>query len=143
MLSNEYSAGLFDGEGCISINKTKGSKNNPYTRPGFQLRVSVTNTNIDVLNFLQKTYGGKVYIREKKNARNYGNWITVSNQCVEPLTLWTPHLIIKKEQASVALEFQSNRKTKKTDEEWQYDFNAYEKIRKLNARYGSEYYKSS
>lgn len=142
-MENAYFAGLFDGEGCISINKTKGSKNKPYSRPGFQLRVSVTNTNFDILYELQNHYGGKVYSREKKNARTYGNWITVSNQCIKPLQLWLPFLIIKKEQALVALNFQSNRKTYKTDEEWQNDFNNYEKIRKLNARYGSEYYKSS
>lgn len=107
------------------------------------MRVSVTNTNFDILYELQNHYGGKVYSREKKNARTYGNWITVSNQCIKPLQLWLPFLIIKKEQALVALNFQSNRKTYKTDEEWQNDFNNYEKIRKLNARYGSEYYKSS
>lgn len=142
-MEDAYFAGLFDGEGCISINKTKGSKNKPYSRPGFQLRVSVTNTNFDILYKLQDSYGGKVYSREKKNARTYGNWITVSNQCIKPLTIWLPFLIIKKEQALVALNFQDNRKTYKTDEDWKNDFDNYEKIRKLNARYGSEYYKSS
>lgn len=139
---DSYFAGLFDGEGCISINKTSGGKRK-YKRYGFQLRTSVTNTNLDVLYKLQDTYGGKVYIRNKKNARDYGNWITVSNQCIKPLSLWLPHLIIKKNQALVALDFQKNRKTNKTDEEWQEDMLAYEEIRKLNARYGSEYYQSS
>jgi hypothetical protein len=142
-MEDAYFAGLFDGEGCISINKTSGPKNKPYKRYGFQLRVSVTNTNIDILNALQEKYGGKVYIRKKKNARDYGNWITVSNQCLEPLKSWLPYLIIKKNQALVALDFQSDRKNYKTDEEWEKDFLAYENIRKLNARYGSEYYKSS
>lgn len=143
MLSHEYSSGLFDGEGCVSINKTKGTKDNPYRRSGFQLRVSVTNTNFEILYKLQETYGGKVYSRNKKNARTYGNWITVSNQCVYPLEMWLPFLIIKKNQALVALDFQKNRKSYKSDEEWQKDFNDYEKIRKLNARYGSEYYVES
>lgn len=135
-----YFAGLFDGEGCISINKTKGTAKKPYARSGFQLRTSVTNTNIDVLYALQEQYGGKVYIREKKDARNYGNWVTVSNQCIKPLSLWLPFLIIKKNQAVVALDFQSNRKTNKTDKEWESDLNSYTQIRKLNARYGTEYY---
>ena len=141
-MTDAYFAGLFDGEGCISINKTSGGKRQ-YKRFGFQLRTSVTNTNLDILYALQNSYGGKVYIREKKNARNYGNWITVSNQCIEPLSLWLPYLIIKKNQALIALEFQSNRTTNKSDEKWQQDFEAYEKIRKLNARYGSEYYQGS
>ena len=138
-MTDSYFAGLFDGEGCISINKTSGGKRQ-YKRNGFQLRVSVTNTNIEVLEMLQDAYGGKVYIREKKNARSYGNWITVSNQCVVPLSAWMPFLIIKRQQAVIALDFQSKRKTNKTDEEWLQDFSSYEKIRKLNARYGSEYY---
>ena len=141
-MTDAYFAGLFDGEGCISINKTSGGKRK-YKRFGFQLRTSVTNTNLEVLYALQEKYGGKVYIREKSNARSYGNWITVSNQCINPLSLWLPHLIIKKNQATVALDFQSNRKTNKTDEEWQNDLFAYEQIRKLNARYGSEYYQGS
>ena len=135
-----YFAGLFDGEGCISINKTKGTKKKPYSRSGFQLRTSITNTNIEVLEALQEVYGGKVYVREKQGARNYGNWVTVSNQCVKPLSLWLPYLIIKKNQALVALDFQNNRKTNKTDEDWNNDLESYTQIRKLNARYGTEYY---
>lgn len=140
---DSYFAGLFDGEGCISINKTKGTLAKPYQRAGFQLRVSVTNTNFDVLYALQEQYGGKVYIRKKVKARDYGDWITVSRQCAEPLTKWLPHLIIKNEQAKVALDFQSHRKTHKTDEEWQADFDSYERIRQLNARYGTEYYQGT
>ena len=142
-LLDAYFAGLFDGEGCVSINKTSGGIKRKYKRNGFQLRVSVTNTNLDILYALQNRYGGKVYIREKANARNYGNWITVSNQTIHPLSSWLPFLIIKKEQAKVALDFQSNRKTNKTDDEWQKDFDNYERIRVLNARYGSEYYQGS
>lgn len=137
-----YFAGFFDGEGCVSINKTSGGKRK-YTRPGFQLRLNVANTNFDVLYALQNKYGGKVYERKKKNARTYGNWIAVSRQCINPITLWLPYSIVKTKQLEIALDFQSNRKTNKTDEDWQSDWDAYEKIRKLNARYGSEYYQSS
>lgn len=135
-----YFAGLFDGEGCVSINKTKGTKDKPYSRPGFQLRISITNTNIEVLNKLQNTYGGNIYKRERKNARTYYDWVAASNQCLEPLKRWIPFLIIKKKQAEIAVSFQENRKTNKTDEEWNKEFSSYEDIRKLNARYGTEYY---
>ena len=89
---------------------------------------------------LNKELLSKVYVREKQGARNYGNWVTVSNQCVKPLSLWLPYLIIKKNQALVALDFQNNRKTNKTDEDWNNDLESYTQIRKLNARYGTEYY---
>lgn len=135
--TNAYFAGLFDGEGCISINKI-----NKYKRPGFQLRISITNTNKEVLQNVLNIYGGKLYERNRDNARTYYDWVAVSKQCIKILELWLPFLIIKKKQAEVALEFQKNRTTNKTDEEWQQDYNWYEQIRKLNARFGSEYYKS-
>lgn len=139
---NIYFAGLFDGEGCISINKIVGEKQG-YKRPGFQLRLSITNTNKEVLEEVQKKFGGKLYTRNRKNSRTYYDWVVVSKQCIEVLESLKPYLIIKKRQAEIALEFQKARKTNKTDEEWLKDFSNYEMIRKLNARFGSEYYTSS
>ena len=140
MVDDAYFAGLFDGEGCVSINKTKGPKNKPYSRFGFQLRISITNTNLEVLEKLQKVYGGKIYKREKSNARSYYDWVAASNQAIDPLTKWTPFLIIKRDQANIALEFQKNRKTNKTEDDWNKEFSCYQNIRKLNARYGTEFY---
>lgn len=138
-----YYAGLFDGEGCVSINKVKAVKGR---RDSFQLRVSVTSTNEEVIRMMPGAFGGTVLARERAKAQDFWNWVAVARQARDFLHLVKPDLIIKKQQARVGIKFQNERDLrgqKKTDEDWDREFQHYEAIRRLNARWGTEYYEGT
>ncbi len=95
-----YLAGFFDGEGCICITH--------YIRPVtgtsiFQLKATVSNLNFDVLKLIKDNFGGGLTKKGKDGCyRYYSSSKTAANFIARIL----PYLIIKKEQAELALEFQ-------------------------------------
>jgi hypothetical protein len=102
-------AAYIDGEGCISIKSVKG--NRAASRRVLYVDVSVTNTDFRLTAWLQVTFGGSVYI----NHGNRGNekwspaaqWNIASKYAAAILEYCLPYFIIKREQAEVALAFQS------------------------------------
>jgi LAGLIDADG endonuclease len=109
-----YLAGFMDGEGSFSIVKTfsvqrkrDGSKQKYVT---YKCMVSVTNTNKEVMDWIAKTFGGKVLTgsNENRNPRykTRYSWFRTSHEDIERFTLGIlPYLIVKRKQALVALEF--------------------------------------
>ena len=90
MLSNEYIAGLFDGEGCISITA------------GHFIRISITNCNQEVLELVQQTLGyGKVRLKSSKS-KCYDFRIDNRVDIKRFLQAVSPFLIVKKEKAKEA-----------------------------------------
>ena len=98
-----YTAGFFDGEGCINI-----ARYYKRGRPYHTLAVIFTNTNFDVLRWLQARWGGKIYHPAPPTNprwRLHGN-LRFSAGPARPLLLaMLPHLIIKKSEAEIALQF--------------------------------------
>lgn len=100
-----YIAGLFDGEGCIIIERSR-----PYNRATVRhwLHVSIANTNKEVLDWIQECFGGAV--RRTGNPR--GNrqvcwgWYIKSASALLFLTSLLPYLRIKRAQADIAIQFQ-------------------------------------
>lgn len=138
-----YYAGLFDGEGCVSINKVKGIKGR---RDSFQLRVNITSTNEEVVRQMPGSFGGTVLFRQRERAQDFWNWVAVARQARDFLVLIKPDLIIKHQQARVGIMFQTERDARgqqKTEEDWNKEFQYYETIRRLNARWGTEYYEGT
>jgi hypothetical protein len=98
-----YIAGLLDGEGTILIFKVPGS---------FHLRVSVVNTDLPVLERMKGLFGGAICQKLEKisiRTRPCWQWEIQGPKAAELLVELFPHLIIKKEQAKLALEFQSRK----------------------------------
>ena len=54
-----YAAGIIDGEGCISLRGRKVSER-LYTTPS----IEVTNTNRDILVWLQNFFSGGIYLNK-------------------------------------------------------------------------------
>jgi hypothetical protein len=134
-LSLEYAAGFFDGEGCISISKTKGSKSRgEYKRDAFVLSVRVTQTSFPVIYSFQETFGGSVYERDYSRGAPYAEWVATHQKAVPFLEQMLPLLVVKKEQASLALDFQNNKQRNKTDEMWEKEHQAYLSMKILNTR---------
>lgn len=103
LLSKEYIAGFFDGEGCITIH----SRN-------YQLRLLIGNTYINVLKNIQDTCGGRIYRNEKKKYKKLSYvWETSSNNAISFLESILPYLIVKKEEALIALDFERTKTYKK------------------------------
>ncbi len=103
---NIYTAGLFDGEGCISI--AKGRKGKKYSNPNsfyHKLYVCVANTSEKIILFLHKNYGGHLYTQKRRSPRHKigYRWGLTQQQAEDFLKEMLPYLIIKKEQAELAL----------------------------------------
>lgn len=101
-----YLAGFFDGEGCIDnqFMYPSQAKGKVYVRP--RIRVAQSKTGSIVLHQLQEIYGGHLSHRKPQNANQQPStsWEILDKAGItKMLTELAPLLIIKKEQALLAL----------------------------------------
>lgn len=100
-----YMAGMLDGEGHIGISMlpTRNRSRRHW------LRVTLTNTNLEVLRELADEWGGKVVRLRQGNAergwRVAGDISWSTNAARQLLEEVQPYLRIKREQCRIALEF--------------------------------------
>lgn len=91
-----YTAGIIDGEGCIRMQRTT-----------LGLDVSVGNTDMELLNWLQTHWGGKIYPNRYKrldNAKPFFHWRLCSKLAFVLLEAIEPYMVIKRKRAIKALE---------------------------------------
>jgi hypothetical protein len=112
-----YMAGIIDGEGSVSLRR---SNNN---RRSFNPMIQVTNTNKEMLNWINANFSGAVYKHtwghygKHKNEKAAWLWQLKNHNDVEDfLKLIYPYLIIKKKQAELVLKY--------IDLHWHGNFNA-------------------
>lgn len=98
LMTPEYVAGLFDGEGYVTIDVSTHRSGRKYHR----VIVSIANTDRRPLDKLLSQYGGFLTNQPSKGKRAW-RWSTSNKTAIEFLKNIYPHLIIKKEQASVAI----------------------------------------
>lgn len=102
-----YLAGLIDGEGHIGV--TKGCRYWGETKyPAYSLQISIANNDLGLMQYLIKHFGGVYYVHTRKNpnARVGYIWHPKGHKNKEQLLLAViPYLVIKPEQAKLALEF--------------------------------------
>jgi len=91
-----YLAGMIDGEGCISISRSGTSLN---------CSVTVSNTYLPVLEFLQKEFGGNIHTDRSGRITPAHILRWSGNKGKGILTLVSGKLIIKKERAELYLLF--------------------------------------
>ena len=139
-----YYAGLVDGEGHVGLLRVK---NKDYKREGYQLRVAISMNEPEVLEELKEEYGGTLIRRQPKGKRAHYMWSITANGAMEFLEAIRPYSRIKAEQIKICVDFQKTRAARtanrKTDKEWKRENEQYTKLRRLNARFGTEYYSSS
>ncbi|MCK5608870.1 hypothetical protein KAR91_43760 [Candidatus Pacearchaeota archaeon] len=96
-----YLAGIIDGEGCISINlyNKQASK--------YNLRVRVDNTSKELIFWIAENFGGKVRFQKSyhRNYRDIWRWEINYKNLEKLIKKILPYLIIKKEQAKLALKY--------------------------------------
>lgn len=108
-----YLAGFMDGEGCFSIVKTyqikrlvDGSKSKSKSIR-YHLHVKIANTNKDVLNWIVINFGGQISMKQSHAGWRTRYDLTITgNGAMEKFILSIlPYLIVKRNQALVALNF--------------------------------------
>lgn len=106
----------FDGEGHITIARTdrprirKNRKNQALdTAVRFSIVMAVTNTDARLMVWLEKYFGGKAYYNNKSknpNSKPKHRWHVMGREHQERILLGIlPYLVLKREQALIALEF--------------------------------------
>jgi LAGLIDADG endonuclease len=132
-----YIAGFIDGEGCITVCQRKSPTNPELFR--FQVRLIVTNSNIDVLNWMAERTGvGRVisptWKAYKANWKPIHRWEVWSMNAKAVLTEIMPYLQIKKDIAETIMNFPIVKGGYRIDKVYQSQLTSLEKIRTLNRR---------
>lgn len=96
-----YLAGLFDGEGTVSICEYK-NKN----AVGLRLRVSISNTHLPALVHIQELFGGRIDPADTRNSKPVFRLVFEGKSATFALEIMKPYLIIKKEVAEAGIQFQ-------------------------------------
>jgi len=98
-----YAAGFFDGEGCVNCSANKSGS--PF------VRIMVANTNIEVLELFKSYWGGDIQksSRSKDHWKQAYNWRLANSDASTFLREILPFLVIKKDQASAAIQFNDMR----------------------------------
>ncbi len=99
-----YAAGIIDGEGCISITYASYRTGSPH----FRLVVTVSNTNEDLVSWLQYMFGGSYHHYEdmkRPNQKPVYKWNLGTKASCEFLKMIQPYVLLKQEQIKLAFEF--------------------------------------
>jgi len=115
-----YIAGIVDGEGYIGITADGKRRRAKHGKDNLRLRVTVTNTNEWLCQYLKFSFGGgKVLLRtQSPNHRPCWQWQVDYGKAADFLKLILPYLHLKKPQAELAIKFQEakGRSTRVLDE---------------------------
>lgn len=110
-------AGFVDGEGAIMITKIKRHDTRSQN-PQYQLRLSVTNTSIEALKFIEANFGGKISKGHGtfnasrmllKNFKPVFEWVASDKTAFSTLERIISYLVIKKERAEIAMQYHTSR----------------------------------
>lgn len=107
-----YAAGVMDSDGTIGIAKHTRKSSSNAVNPQYVLRVAVTQEDGRCLDFLHGNFGGNVYRITKASQFSaefhLWKWDISGPQAAEFLKAAYPFLRYKKDQAKVAVEFQTH-----------------------------------
>lgn len=102
MPSNEdsaWAAGFFDGEGHIGITKNTSART-------FNLTLSVTQKRREPLDKIIGLFGGSCYLAHHNGQPKFWRWHLSGRKAATVLVFLLPYLIVKRQQALLAVEFQ-------------------------------------
>ena len=99
MISVEYAAGFFDGEGCINFSSDRYGK--PF------IRILVVNTDVSVLELFKDRWQGNITAnkRHKDNWKQSYTWRLSHAKAYDFIREIQPFLVVKKRQSQFALDF--------------------------------------
>jgi hypothetical protein len=107
-----YVAGLFDGEGMVRIAKERRTNSTSY-----QVHIMIGMTHEPIIRMLHLQFGGSFYVNDHSkrnpNARPQYCWQACSQNACTFLRLIHPFLVVKKDEAKLALDLQESIDTHK------------------------------
>lgn len=99
-----YMASMIDGEGSISIDVQSPNKTRKYHY--YSIRMNVINTNFPLMEWIQKNFGGDVYMNKLiPNRKQVYKWSIYSRKAAEILQACLPYMIVKKPHAEILIDF--------------------------------------
>ncbi len=106
-----WAAGIIDGEGCISIVQSRSSGRAGLSYVRYVTRVSVVNTDARMIQKLLGLFGGQLKTEkpEKAGWKVRHVWVLHALKAETFLVSILPWLVIKKEQADIAIASRSLR----------------------------------
>ncbi len=100
MITAEYAAGFFDGEGWVGIDHIV-CRSDQYT-----VRVALSNTDLNILQLFQIQFDGKIYSKQAKPHWKVGHQLVLRGEkAIDFLNFIKPHVKVKRSQVELALEF--------------------------------------
>jgi len=100
-----YAAGIFDGEGCISITKQNAGRCGRIN-VSHRLFIKITMGHRPTIDWLKNTFKvGSVTVQKHKKYNDGYNWWVAANEAIEILRLFRPFLKVKAKEADLASEF--------------------------------------
>lgn len=129
-----YMAGLFDGEGYISIRKqVQHDKYECYS-----LMVGINMVDEEPIKLFRKAFGGKIKLRNGggDNWKPQYRWRLEASSAYHCIEVLYPYLRLKSDKAKLALAFQENKKTYNYRPQGEKDIEAtiFSNMRELNRR---------
>jgi len=101
-----YIAGLFDGEGTVTINVYNAKRPTGTIKVKY-LQVSLSSTDQNTINYLKETFGGSIFpVKVVGNRKPQWRWLIVSWAAADILSRLIPYIRIKKEHAIIGIDFQ-------------------------------------
>jgi hypothetical protein len=116
-LSAQYLAGLFDGEGCIDVQRVypRDGKGRLYVRP--RVRMCLSDSAFALIQELHRIFGGNLCRRKATKPKQQNSssleWLSEREIC-SILSLILPHLFVKAEQAKLVLWWLDHAKGRQT-----------------------------
>lgn len=107
-------AAFIDGEGSILINSRRNTKH-ATQQAGYYLRVTVANTEMSLIFWLYRTFGGSYHETNSEkyktvipNSKTCYHWNTASARAAWILHNCMPYFIIKTQQAELGIQLQES-----------------------------------
>lgn len=100
-----WAAGIFDGEGCITITRQKAGSGGRIN-PSHRLYIKVTMGSEATVRRLREIFGlGTITLQKSERWNDAHTWWVASRQAGEVLDLMRPYLFTKLAEAELAREF--------------------------------------
>jgi len=107
--SFEYAAGFFDGEGCVGI--YPGSYKGKLARYTLRTQLAQNKNSLtdELFKWFSDTFGGGISTQISLSGNEKLNWQLNGDNANNFLRIISPHLVLKKPQADIAISWQTKR----------------------------------
>jgi hypothetical protein len=103
-----WMAGFFDGEGCVSIGKSRNKRPDGSIRDvcTYTLQLAIEQKQAEPLKQFHRVFGGSFYTSNKKGM-TYFRWSCNSSTALRALERLLPYLMLKRPIAELGIRFQT------------------------------------